>query len=183
LDRNLPRYQFAPRWGRGDLLSPTRTRGLSLGDFFVARRSDAMVGCLAIWDQGEFKQAVVRGYSRRLAVTRPLVNALAPLLRIPRLPAPGRTIRNAFLSHVAIDEDDPAVLLALLAAAYDDATKRSIDYLTIAFAGRNPLARVVKKAFPHREYPSMLYLVHWEDGAGAASEVDGRIPHLEAALL
>ncbi|HEV3458907.1 MAG TPA: hypothetical protein VHG32_20340, partial [Thermoanaerobaculia bacterium] len=42
-------------------------------------RGGRVVGCLALWDQSGFKQVVVRGYGRRLALLRPALNGLSPL--------------------------------------------------------------------------------------------------------
>jgi hypothetical protein len=35
----------------------------------------------------------------------------------------------------------------------------------------------------HIEYRSILYLVHWEDGADAVELLDRRVPHVEVATL
>ncbi len=183
LGRNAPRYQFAPCWTREDLMSERRCRDLRPEDFHLVRRQGRVTGCLALWDQRGFKQTIVRGYGRRLRLARPLVNRLAPWLGVPRLPPPGGEVRSAFVSHVAVDEDDPGTLLALLESARDGAAERGLDYLILGFARRNPLLAVVRRAFPHREYASMLYLVHWEDGTGAAAAMDDRVPHLEVAIL
>jgi hypothetical protein len=183
LERNLSRYQFAPHWTSEVLGSPTRTRGLAVSDFYVALRGGRVVGCLARWDQRHFKQAVVRGYSRRLRTVRPLANVVARLAGSPRLPPTGTVLRNAFITHVAIDGDDPHVLRLLLTTLYNDSPAQALDYLTLAFADRNPFTAVVRAAFRHRIYASMLYAVHWEDGRAALDRLDGRIPHVEVALL
>ncbi len=183
LQRNARRHQFASYWRAEDLLSRERTRGLRLNDLFLARRDETVVGCIALWDQSECKQTVVRGYSRRLRILRPLLNLSAPWIGRPKLPPLGVALRNAFISHVAIDEDEPEVLLELLTAAYNESVEHRYDYLMLGFAERNPLAAAVKQAFPYREYVSILYVVHWEDGAEAASAVDDRMPHPEVATL
>lgn len=181
--RNGPRRQFAPVWTPEALASERRARDLRPEDFQIVRRGDEVAGCLAVWDQRRFKQSVVRGYGRRLRLARPFLNLLAPWLRTPRLPAPGEALKSAFVSHLAVDGDDPATLVALLDRALEDAATRDLDYLLVGLACRNPLLEAVRRAFPHREYVSIVYLAFWEDGAGAAAEVDGRIPHLEVALL
>jgi hypothetical protein len=183
LQRNASRFQFAPYWTREELLSPERTRSLRLEDFYLARRDGKIVGCLARWDQRSFKQAVVRGYDRRLRLLRPLINLASPWLRVPRLPPSGGELRNAFISHVAVDGDNPEVLLTLLTSAYNDSVGGTFDYLILGFAQRSLPLELVKRTFPHREYLSLLYLVYWEDGAEAAGQVDARIPHLEVATL
>jgi hypothetical protein len=179
LRRNARRYQFAPSWSAEDLVSDERTRGLGLGDFYTARRNGRIAGCLACWDQRSFKQAVVRGYDRWLGLLRPLVN----LVRAPRLPRPGGALDGAFVSHVAVDGDDASVLLELLTAVYDDAAGGGFDHLIVGFAERNPLLPAVKRAYTHREYTSIVYAVHWEDGAESVRQLDGRVAHLETATL
>ena len=183
LQRNGRRHQFAPRWTEDDLLSPARSRGLRPEDFRLARREGKVIGCLARWDQTGFKQTVVRGYEPGLGLLRPLLNLAAPWLRRPRLPPAGEQVRHAFVSHIAVDCDDPEVFLTLLADVYRDSIGGPFDYLILALARRHPLADAVKCVLPHREYVSILYLVHWEDSAAAAGELDGRVPHVEAAIL
>jgi len=182
LERHGRRFNFAPRWSREDLLSNERTRGLRPDDFLLVRLSSHVAGCVALWRQ-DFKQAIVRGYDRRLGVLRPLLNLARPLVGAPRLPRAGVALRSVFLSHFAVDDDDPRVALALVSAAHARAVELPVDYVHLGLARRHPLLAPIQEALPHREYPSILYLVHWEDGARAADGVDERIPHLEVAIL
>src|SRR5262249_3988146 len=108
------RHQFAPCWTREYLLSPVRSRGLRVQDFLIFRHGDRVAGCLACWDQRQFKQTVVRGYARPLAWARPVSNLLAPLTGTPKLPAVGESLAFAYASHLGIDNDDPRVFTALL---------------------------------------------------------------------
>jgi hypothetical protein len=183
LAQNGPHYQFHPAWTEATLRSRDRCRGLSPEDFFVSRRGDRLAGCLALWDQRSFKQTVIRGYSKRLARVRPLFNMIAPLLSRPRLPVAGTRLESAFLSHIAVNPDDGETLEALIVAACREASRRGLDYVMLAFAARNPLAGLIRKRFPCHNYPSMIYVVYWEDGAAAAGQLDGRIPHPEVAIL
>jgi hypothetical protein len=105
------------------------------------------------------------------------------MLRTPRLPDVGRPLRAAFLSHLALEEDEPEVAVALVAGAMRLAREKALDYLHLGLAARHPLLPPIERAFPHRRLDSGIYLVHWEDGAAAAGALDGRVPHLEAALL
>jgi hypothetical protein len=183
LERNGARYQFAPRWTREIVLSPARSRGLRIQDFLVARRGEHVIGCLACWDQRAFKQTIVRGYSPRLAWARPVSNLLSPLTGFPRLPAVGGSVSFAYLSHLAVDDDDPAVFTALLQAARHAAAHRGLDHLCIGLGTAHPLASVAQARFGVREYRSRAYVVHWDDGAEAVRALDGRPIHLEVAIL
>ena len=191
LNRNARRYQFSRVWTREDLLCPERTRGLELTDFSIVRSNDTVVGCLACWDQRSFKQAVVRNYSRRLAGLRPLHNLLAGVTGAPQLPRIGTTVPFAWLSHLAVDDDDPTILPALLAGALQRARARSLEYVSLDLSSQNSYIPLIKKYFSPREYRSRLYVVRWpETGtaagtakAGTAAALDGRICHPEAATL
>jgi hypothetical protein len=183
LARHGRQYQFQPVWTQEALDSPTRCRGLAVEDFVVYTSRDDMRACVALWDQRAFKQTVIRGYAPQLARARPLLNLVAPVLGRPRLPAPGARLESAFLSHLAVDEDDGEALVALVAAGCRNAALRGLDYVMVSLAARHPLASVIRKRFPCHDYVSMIYLVFWEDGRDDADALDDRIPHPEVAIL
>lgn len=180
LQRTYARYQCAPRWTE-EALASERCRGLTADDFFLALAGGSLVGCLALWDQRSFKQTIVRGYEPRLARVRSLLNVAASLVGYPRIPPVGAALRSAYLSHVAVDDLD--VLAALVQQALCEAARRGYECLVLGFSCRNPLLALVKRRFRCLEYRSILYLVHWEDGAQAVRALDGRIAHVEVATL
>ena len=180
LERNRRRYQFAPSFSAADLQSPERSRGLAPSDFFLAVAKGEVVGCLALWDQSSFKQVVVQGYAPRLARWRPWMNRLAPLLGTPRLPEPGQRLPHAYISHLAVDGDDPEIFHELIEAAYAEARARRYVYVVTGLAARHPWKDWLEKRFKPRAYASLLYAVLWED---EAMILDGRMPHVEVALL
>jgi hypothetical protein len=95
-----------------------RSPGLAIHDYLVATRADGRIaGYVGIWEQSTFKQLRVLDYSRRLAMARHAMNAVAPLTGTPRLPARGGTLRSLTAVHLCAP-DDPAVLRALLLHAY-----------------------------------------------------------------
>ena len=177
------KHQFHPAWTGETLASPARCRDLSVDHFGLCHDGGHLKGCLALWDQRRFKQTVISGYTGSLQKVRPFFNLVAPLLGRPRLPAPGAQLESAFLSHVAVAPDDGETLVALVADACRKALARGIDYVMLAFAKRNPLAGILEKRFPTHSYVSVIYVVYWEDGKAAATELDGRMPHPEMAIL
>jgi hypothetical protein len=183
LQRNLQRLQFAPVWTADDLAHPERCRALSPSDFVLAVRGAKVVGCVALWDQGAFKQTIVRGYPALLGVARPAVNALGPLFGVPRLPRVGQPLRHAFLSHLAVDDDAPDVAVALARHALAEAPDRRLSYVATALSPRHPLFAPLRGAFRCLVYRSVLFTVHWDDGADAVAVLDDRVPHLEVAVL
>lgn len=176
-------YQFQPVWTQDTLASEMRCRGLAPDDFLIATSGNEVRACVALWDQRAYKQTVIRGYGTRLSRARPLLNVVAPFVRRPRLPAPGACLESAFLSHLAVDDDDTEALVDLVAAACRDAALRGIDYVMVSMAARHPLAALVRKRFPVHEYVSMIYLVFWEDGRRDVDALDGRMPWPEVAIL
>ena len=164
LQRYGRRHQFAPVWTADDLRLP------GVENFHVAHVKDRVIGCLAVWDQRAFKQAVVRGYDHTLRWWRWLL----------RLPPIGAVWPMAFVSHLAVDDDDPAVFTGLLTAAMRKARRTDCRWLALGLAARHPLANVVREQYRPREYASILYLV---PEPGREPVLDGRIPHPEVAVL
>jgi len=183
LERNRRRHQAAPFFTAAELQSPERSRGLAPEDFRLAIRDGRVVGCLALWDQSGFKQAVVRGYAPRMARWRPWINRLSRVLATPRLPEPGEPLPHAWLSHVAVDDDDPATFQALVESAHAEACARRYAYVMTGFAAGHPWLPWLERRFRPRRYESVLYTVDWGDAAAAVAALDGRRPHVEAALL
>jgi hypothetical protein len=183
LIRNRRRYQVAPFFTAEELLSPERSRGLAPEDFRLAVRKGRVVGCLALWDQSGFKQVVVRGYAPRLARWRPWINRFSPILGTPRLPDPGERLPHAYISHIAVDGDNPEIFRALVESAYAEARARHSMYVVIGLAAGHPWLPWLERRFRPRRYESVLYTVDWGEGTVAIEALDGRLPHVEAALL
>jgi hypothetical protein len=174
LFRYQSQYQFAPAWTVEDLPEDFRIVHSPAGD---------PVACAALWDQRRIKQTIVHGYAPRLGALRPLINAAATLLGRPRLPAVGRAISHAFVSHIATDPDEPKSIETLIRHFQRAARSRGIDYLTLGFDARDPRLAHLRRAFRAREYVSRLYAVHWDDGAALACQLDERLLAPEVALL
>src|SRR6202790_2964694 len=183
LARYGSRYQFSPVWSHAVLRDADRMRDLRVDDFILARRNGQLVGCLALWDQRKFKQTVVRGYSWQLACARPVTNALSHFVGSPRLPPVGEQLDMAYVSHVAIDGDDPQVLEILLRRALVRAAERGVTLVSLGFSHRNVLAGFVATRFRARKYHSRIYVVFWPDGAGIADTVKRLPSHLEVPFL
>ncbi len=111
---------------------------------------------------------------------------------MPRLPAVGDPLDSVFLSHMAVDGDDPNVLGCLIEVARRKARSQGASCLVMGLAARNPMLVSVRQMFRHRAYESVLYLVDWRSVGGAEttcdtqnplSSLDGRVPHVEVAVL
>lgn len=172
LGRFARRHQLASDWSAGDLARS----GVKMSDFLVVADHGGHVrACAVVWDQRRFKQAVVRGYAPSLARMRRVWNLFGA-----GLPAPGETLPMAFLSHLAVDEDDPDVFRALVSAALQHAGRGAgLRWLLLGLAEGQPLLPVARRFRP-REYGSVLYAVRSPECRLA---LDERIPHIEIAIL
>lgn len=186
LERHGRRHQLASRWTAADLLSPRRTPGLSPEDFVLATDGGRVIGCAALWDQRSFKQTRVVAYAPALARLRPWLNLAAPWLCIPRLPPVGEVLRQAFVSHLAVDGDAPETALALVEALRRRAARRQLDYLVLGLPAASPLLPVLRRRLRPREVVSVLHAVHWPEDEAARRLLEGlgSLPfHAEVAVL
>jgi hypothetical protein len=183
LERAYRHFQFAPVWSARDLADRKRCPGLAPEDFLIVRRGPGIAACAALWDQSGFKQTVVRGYAGWVAALRPLANAAAPLLRMPRLPAAGQPLRQVYLSHLAVADNDPRLFQAIVDAGLTEAHRRGFAVVLTGLATRHSLASELGRRYRHREYRALLHLVHWPEGAAAVEALTPRPPHPEIALM
>lgn len=171
-------HRFTPQWDEGTLTDPQRARNLRPDDFSLALRGGRLVGAVAVWDQNGFKQTVICGYHGAIDRTRRLLNVAAPLLGLPRLPPAGNALRHAYLSHLAVDEQDADVARAVLTHAADRTLPWGYGYLLTMLAAKHPLGDVVRRTFRPIQYRSQLYAVSWRPVT-----VPAGLTHLEAAVL
>ena len=182
LARNGRRRQFTPVWEAASLGDRLVTPDLSLDDFWVVERGTQIVGTLARWNQRRIKQSVVRGYGEPWAGMRKWVNLAARVGLAPRLPAIGEPIRHAFASHLAVENDDPTVASALLAAVYNSAVEAGDDYLMVGLDTEHPFTPLVRR-YRRVVYATQLFLATWGDEVALARKVDGRQMGAEIAVL
>jgi len=159
LHRNNKTLQFTPVWDGDTLFHPDRTPGLTSNDFIFAIEEDKIIGCMALWDQRQFKQAVIRAYSPRIARWRLLINLIAKMGNSPRLPAINSTLDHCYLSHVSISEHRSEIFSALLDTALAKAKKRKISLLTVGFATRHPFHALLEESYKTFKSLSRIFLV------------------------
>ena len=183
LHRSYERYAWAPYWDITEFGSMERTPGLATEDFLITSQGSRITGCMALWDQRGFRQIVVRGYSRRLARWRPFLNLCSSLTGVPRLPPCGKPWAYAYVSPMAIDDDNPELFTRLLLANLHRAPTRGYDYVILGLAETHPLLGVARRSIRHREYTSHLYLVTWDGLPAQLDRLRLAVPHPEVALL
>jgi hypothetical protein len=144
--RLAPGRQFAAVHDAASMAAWIRSApNLDVSDYLVARRPDGtLVGFLGVWDQSDFKRLRVTGYSRKLGAVRWAFNAVAPLMRATKLPAPGGALRNITAVQVCAPPDEPVVLRALVRQAHNAACGRGYSFLNVGLDVEDPLAAGLK---------------------------------------
>ena len=182
LNANARQCQFAAHWSVDEIESLEQW-GISRTDFYTVSDGHRIVSCAVLWDQRAFKQTVVRAYSGRMQMLRPLVNLFTNTLRIVSLPPCGSSLSQAFLSPLASPSEDSGLCTELIEGALGGAAARGIEVLTVGFTDGDPRLAKVRRRFRCREYRTRLYRVRWpqlEDGVGS---LDDRLVCPEVSLL
>lgn len=156
--------------------------GYDAVSFIAAKRRGRLVGIAGLWDQSGCKQTIVKSYGGLLGIARPFYNFASPLTGRPPLPAPGEKIRSAYLSFIAVEEQDPGIFSAILEEACRQASARGFVYLMLGLCEADPLA-AVPRSLPHIPYCSTLYTVELAPDNPFHARLDGRIPYVEIATL
>ena len=100
---------------------------------------------------------------------------------LPRLPALGSALEQAYLTLPAVSGDAPEVWRPLGEAALTLARRKGIAVLAAGFAEGDPAAAILAERRRHHRYDSTIYKVFWEEER-AAAEAFSR-PKLEIGLL
>lgn len=156
--------------------------GLTPADFIALRSGGKIAAAAAIWDQHPHRSIEVTGYRAPLARMRRLANLAAPWAGLPRLPAIGQPLRQAYLSFPVVAADDPRLWVELVRAGLAAASRKGARLLALGFAEGDPAAAVVARAFRHRSYRSTIYRVAFGDASNGAP-AKPRAPKVEIGLL
>jgi hypothetical protein len=172
-----PEYRLEDFGGSSGLL-----RGLGWQDVFLGLRNGELVGVLAAWDQRSFRRWQVENYALWMRWLRIPLNLFASSRGMPRLPRPGSPLSYFILSLACIRDDDRAVFRTLLEAILFE-KRPQYSFFLAGFHERDPLLPELM-ARPHVPLPSRLYVVAWEEGSTAITELEtGRVPYLELGAL
>jgi hypothetical protein len=185
LNSEAKRFNLSAIWSE-EGISSMQQNGLKLSDIAIFKRAEKIVGCAALWDQRTFKQTIIRGYSRRISLLRPLLNLAADCFGSTRLPAVGATLAHGFLSPLAVPLDDRPALLAIVESSFLAAANRGMDFLTIGFGAADPRLAVIRNHFRCREYRNHLFQVRWQSEKNENSpriQLNENLVFPEVALL
>jgi hypothetical protein len=111
-----------------------------------------------------------------------LINVMARFGLAPPLPALGEQVRHSFASHFAVDNDDPLVASALLAATYNSAVQANDDYLMVGLDTDHPFTKLARR-YRRLVYATQLFLATWDEQIELARQLDNRQMGAEIAVL
>jgi hypothetical protein len=150
-----------------------------MGDFLVLRRRGELIGVVALWDVRTQKQVRMIAASGWLARWRRPLNVFARCTGWPELPEDGDMLPMAYLSFLAVKQDDAGLAEILIRAARMEAARRGIHFLCGCAHEAHPFARVLQRflAIPSH---GRLYQVAM---GGVKIDWPKEAPHIEPALL
>lgn len=185
-------YDFLDREGAGRQFFPVCEFGdqgarilesIGLDNLFVASKGGEIVGTMAIWDQQDFRQYFVAGYSPWFRACLPVLNAGLRLAGHPSLPKVGDQLRTAAVGAVCIRDNTPAVFRHLLRYALAEAASRGLHQLVLGLHEHDPLRLNLRGSF-RVVYRSHAYLVEWDRSAIFHKSLEkDRVPYLELGIL
>ena len=173
--------QLAPCYCVSDLGSP-RLLGLNHDDFYVACRGDEIVGCVALWDQSEFRQTHVESYSGNLRRVRPIYNLAARFSSLHALPSPGDKIPYLYLSMIATKGNRSDIFAALLRTVYRDQRRGNYHFLIAGLHEQDPLSQVLDD-YRSIQAAGSLYLIYYPEDAEFAAKLDDRTYYIDMATV
>jgi hypothetical protein len=173
----FPQYQVGDFGPDGGLLSH-----LQWEDVFTAFRGEDLIGVVAAWDQRGFRQWQVTGYDAWLGLLRIPINLVAKVRKMPLIPKPDLPLDYFILSLACVRGNDRSVFKVLL----EEVVREKRGHYAFFLAGlheRDPLLAELL-ARPNFPLPSRLYVVAWEEDAGAVQKLDrALVPYLELGSL
>jgi hypothetical protein len=180
--RDLPAVAaFLRRRYRGRLLAPHVTErrlgqwaappdaGVDPARHYLAESGGSLRGVLGLWDLGRMHRTVVLRYpfsALPLRIVYPVVRALRPTA--PPLPRPGESLRALTSTDIAVVDDDPMVLRALVAAATADLAGLRYHVMHFAFAEGDALRAAFDGRLADR-FGSAIHLLSTPGGPGDAA--------------
>ena len=181
LRREHASKQLAPCFRISDLGSP-RLLGLRPDDFYVAYRGDRIAGCVATWDQSDFRQTHVEGYSGLLRMARPFHNIAARMSSLHVLPVPGARIPYLYLSLIATENNRTDIFASLLRTVYRDQRGGEYHFLIAGLHEQDPLCQVLND-YRSIEAGGRLFLIYYPEDAEFLSNLDERPYYIEMATV
>jgi hypothetical protein len=149
--------------------------------FLVHRENGRIAACLAVWDQRNYKQIVIKKYGQPLAFLRPFWNIWANCARRQLLPAPGRHLEQVFLAFRAFAPSVADMEVFFIREALLTAKAMNADSALFGISSSSPGREKLKHALKPYIYETRIESVELRGGVPSLP-VPGII-HPEVSLL
>lgn len=179
LNARYPHRNFAPVHTAKDFIEGVRWPGLSAEAFILAYDDDHLTGCVALWDLRLFRQIRVTAYHGWLQRLHGPLSAAMRHLGWSSLARTDELLPAAFISFLAVTDNNVCLANQLINYARYFASLRSIGFLFTCMHERDPLLPSLKGWLAIPSY-GRLYEVAFDGKACLSSREP---PHVEAALL
>ena len=156
------------------------TPGVSIADFCLLRNSEGkLLGFTGVWDQSKLRKSVVLDLPPVYKVLRPLWNLIAPVVELPRLPAPGETFSVMSTVFFCLEKEDPEMWDALYRGAMGIAKCHFGKILVFGLDARSPLTSFVKS----KSMDATKVGLYWDArGIGEEFHFEGSETQVESAF-
>lgn len=164
-----------------------RAENFFINDFYVACSGKEILGVTAVWDQGNFKQNLIKAYHGPYKSFKGLFNVILKAGGYKPLPPEGFKLNSFYICFTAIKNNDYKIFKLLLDQIYRDNQQKEYHYFLLGLHKNDRLRDAVKNYFTI-PYRSRLYLFGWNDEAGSPGDFIEGInrapePYLEIATL
>lgn len=127
--------------------------------FFVRTVGGRIDACMALWNQQDYKQTMIRGYRRPLALAIPLYNAWACLAGRVRLPKANHALDQSYLAFLAVEPQEASGIVPLIR---DALSLCETSIMVVGVGASDPSLESLRKAFAPAEYRSVIHVVSHE---------------------
>lgn len=150
---------FFPVYNAADFSPHAETfRDLDLDSIVVVRKGTKIVATAGLWDQSAFRQTIVRGYSARMHLARPLLNLRSAITAGLRLPKVGDQVSALPVCLLTMDCDKPQLPKRLITLLTNRCTAEN---LMIGLSDGDPMLAGIAPISRLR-YRTDLYAVNWD---------------------
>ncbi|WNG40962.1 hypothetical protein F0U61_50150 [Archangium violaceum] len=152
LDADHRARPFGYRYDQGELEHRLeRWPGLSVeGCYLAFDGGGKLVGCTSVWDPDAVKRYRVLAYRGSMRWVKWGYDAMATVLRAPRLPEPGNDFRYFYLCNTSIAGEDPTILRALVEQVYADHHGKGYHFFSLYLDEGDPLNPALEGFFQRR---------------------------------
>lgn len=182
-DTNAGEKQFYPSYDFS-LVGSTDSyyRNIKLEDFFLAFSGDELVGMTGLWDQKDFKQTRITGYSKSIQYARPFYNLYAKIVGGLSLPTPGSLTSYIYLHSTVVKNNEKNIFADLLATIRSNLKDSKYDALVVGFDVNDPLHEVTEK-YKKVELFSLHFICGYSDDDPMDDIGRNKLMYLETARL